>query len=56
MNTYHNCHRRTNISNGPRTFSVVLNRHLRIPATLRFKRFQDRLCHRDQPQIRVCSR
>lgn len=34
MNTYHNCHQRTNISNGARTFSVVLNRHLRIPATV----------------------
>ena len=46
VNTYHNCHQGTNISNGVRTCSVVLDRHL--PATLRFRRFQVRLFHRDQ--------
>ena len=43
VNTYRNCHQGTNIPNGIRTFSVILNRHL--PATLRFGRFQVRLFH-----------
>ena len=37
VNTY-NCRQGTNIPNGIRTFSVILNRHL--PATLRFGRFK----------------
>ena len=48
LNTYHNCHQGTNISNGIRTCSVVLDRHL--PTTLRFGRFQVRLFYRDQLQ------
>ena len=32
VNTYHNCHQGTNISNGVRTCSIVFNHHL--PATL----------------------
>ena len=55
VNTYHNCHQGTNIPNGIRTFSVILNRHL--PATLRFRCFQVRLFHRDQPQrYHKCNR
>ena len=55
VNTYHNCHQGTNIPNGIRTFSVILNRHL--PATLRFGRFQVCLFHRDQPQrCHKCNR
>ena len=48
LNTYCNCHQGTNIPNGFRTFSVILNRHL--PASLRFGRFQVCLFHRYQPQ------
>ena len=55
VNTYHNCHQGTNIPNGIRTFSVILNGHL--PATLRFGRFEVRLFHRDQPQrCHKCNR
>ena len=55
MNIYRNRHQGTNIPNGVRTFSVILNRHL--PATLRFGRFQVRLFHRDQAQMcHKCNR
>ena len=55
MNTYCNCHQLTNIPNGVRTFSVILDRYL--PATLRFGRFQVRLFHRDHPQrYHKCNR
>ena len=55
MNTYCNCHQRTNIPNGVRTFSVILDRYL--AATLRFRRFQVRLFHRDHTHIYLkCNR
>ena len=55
MNIDRNYHQGTNIRKGVRTFSVILNRHL--PATLRFRRFQVCLLHRDQNQrYHKCNR
>ena len=55
VNSYRNCHQRTNIPNGVRTFSVVLNRY--FPVTLRFGPFQVRLFHRHHTQRHhICNR